>query len=161
MKKQLPAIVTILLIVAALAYFTQRQRLAQLTADSPAAATPEAVIWRMADAARTGDAAAYLDCFSGELQAKLRKTAAELGDAQFRQYLQRLHSEVTGLAVSDLVQPRADEAALRVEFVLRDHNEAQQHHFKLIGGVWKIDRIEGTERVNPLIPFGTSDSQTP
>ncbi len=159
MKKHLPAIVTVLLIAAALVFFTQRQRLAQLTADDPTAATPEAVIWRMADAARTGDAAAYLDCFSGELQAKLRKTATELGDAQFRQYLQRLHSEVTGLAVSDLAQPRADEAVLRVEFILRDHNEAQHHHFKLNGGVWKIERIEATERVNPLIPFGTSESQ--
>ncbi|MDX2033928.1 MAG: hypothetical protein SF339_24860 [Blastocatellia bacterium] len=142
MKKRLPVVATLLLIAAALAYFTRGQRPAESTAPLPIGDTPEAVIWHMADAARTGDTAAYLDCFSGELREKLRRTAVDLGEEPFRQYLQRLHDEVAGLAVSDLIRNGADEVSLLVEFAHRDRNESQRHHFRRENGAWKIVRIE-------------------
>jgi len=120
------------------------------------AASPEDVVWRMSDAAREGDTRAYLDCFSGALRQHLEKTASEMGEAQFSRYLKKLNDEVTGIAVSDLEQKDQQTAALRVEFVFRGRSEAQKHHFKLIDGQWKIDGVDGAERVNVLIPYGAN-----
>ncbi|HKQ78868.1 MAG TPA: hypothetical protein VJ810_34535 [Blastocatellia bacterium] len=153
MKKRLPAIVTALLIAGALVFFAARQRLK--TAE-PAynAANPESVIWRMSDAARAGDVGAYLNCFDGELRRNLEKTAAEMGERQFGEYLKRLNGEITGIAVSDLDLTGDAGAKLRVEFVYRGKNEAQRHYLTLRDGAWKIDRVDESERVKTLIPYG-------
>jgi hypothetical protein len=153
MKKRLPAIVTVLLIVGALVFFAARQRL------KPAepglnAADPESVIWRMSDATRVGDVEAYLDCFDGELRRNLEKTLAEMGRSQFSEYLKRLNEEITGIAVSDLGLTGDAGANLRVEFVYRGKNEAQEHHLILRDGAWKIDRVDESERIKTLIPYG-------
>ena len=159
MKKHLPAIITVLLIAGAFLLLTQRERLAgmkwagQSTASS---ATPEDAIWRMSDAARAGNVQAYLDCFSGALKVNLQKTAAEMGAAQFSQYLKNLNNEMTGIAVSDLEQINEQSATLKVEFVFRGKNEAQKHHFKLTDGKWKIDAVETAERLKVLIPYGAA-----
>ena len=68
--------------------------------------------------------------------------AADLGEEPFRQYLQRLHAEAAGLAVSDPLRNGDDEVSLLVEFALRDRNESQRHHFRRENGAWKIVRIE-------------------
>jgi len=150
MKKKLPAIITAMLILGAILFFTQRERIANKTP-----ATPEDVIWRMSDAAGAGDVAAYLDCFGGELRQKLAKTSTEMGEAQFGQYLKKLNEEVTGIAVSDLEQKDRQSASLRVEFVYRGRNESQQHRFKMENSVWKIDGVDTAENVKTLIPYGT------
>ncbi len=154
MKKRLPAIVTVLLIAGALVFFVARQRLK--TAESGFnAANPESVIWRMSDAARAGDVQAYLNCFDGGLRRNLEKTVAEMGERQFREYLKRLNEDITGIAVSDLNLVGEAGAKLRVEFVYRGKNEAQQHHLILRDGAWRIDRADESERINTLIPYGT------
>jgi len=153
MKKRLPAIVTVLLIAGALFFFAARQRLK--TGESGLnAANPESVIWRMSDATRAGDIQAYLDCFDGELRRNLEKTVADMGERQFTEYLRRLNEEITGIAVSDLDRMGEAGAKLRVEFVYRGKNEAQQHHLILRDGAWKIDRVDESERVETLIPYG-------
>jgi len=154
MKKRLPAIVTFALIAAALALLTQRERLANWRLETTAAATPEDTIWRMSDAAREGDARTYIDCFSGALKQTLQKTAAEMGEAQFSQYLNKLNDEMTGIAVSDLERMNEQTATLNVEFVYRGKNETQKHHFTRVDGVWKIDRVDAAEHVKPLLPYG-------
>ncbi len=151
MKKRLPAIITVLLIAGAIAFFARRN---QTTSTVKTLATPEDLVWRMSDASREGDVEAYLDCFSGALKENLRKTVAEMGEAQFSQYLKRLNGEMTGIAVSDFEQINETEAALRVEFVFRGRNEAQKHHFKLINGSWKIGKLDGSEQIRPLTPYG-------
>ena len=153
MKQRLPAIITVLLIISAIAYFAKRNQPAS-TNDAPV--TPEDVIWRMSDAAREGDVNAYLDCFDGALKNNLQRTVAEMGAAQFSQYLKRLNGEMTGIAVSDFEQVSENEATLRVEFVFRGKNEAQKHHFKLVNGVWRIDKLDGAEQIKPLTPYGSS-----
>jgi len=156
MKQQLPKIATVLLIAGALVLLTQRERWSGMKWAEQSAATPEDVLWRMSDAAREGNVPAYLDCFSGSLRQHLQKTMAEMGEAQFSEYLKKLNDEVTGIAVSDLKPVDAQEATLKVEFVFRGKTEAQQHHFRLVEGKWKIDGVETAERVKVLIPYGTA-----
>jgi hypothetical protein len=153
MKKRLPAIVTVLLIVGALVFFAARQRL-KTAEPGFNAANPESVIWRMSDATRVGDVEAYLDCFDGELRRNLEKTIADMGWPQFSEYLKRLNEEITGIAVSDLRLTGDAGANLRVEFVYRGKNEAQEHHLILRDGAWKIDRVDESERIKTLIPYG-------
>jgi hypothetical protein len=152
MKQRLPAIITVLLIISAIAFFAKRDR---TTSTNKSPATPEDVVWRMSDAARDGDVNAYLDCFDGALKRNLQRTVAEMGEAQFSQYLKRLNGEMTGIAVSDLEQVNENEATLRVEFVFRGKNEAQNHHFRLINGAWKIEKLDGAEQIKPLTPYGS------
>jgi len=152
MKQRLPAIITVLLIISAIAFFAKRDR---TTSTSKAPVTPEDVIWHMLDAAREGDVDAYLDCFDGALKSNLQRTAAEMGEAQFSQYLKRLNGEMTGIAVSDFEQVSQNEATLRVEFVFRGKNEAQKHHFRLVNGVWKIEKLDGAEQIKSLTTYGS------
>jgi hypothetical protein len=156
MKKRLPAILTIVLLLAVLLVLTQRERWREgASKPTAAAASPEDVIWQMSDAAREGQTQAYLACFSGELRTRLEKTAREMGAAKFTEYLQQLNQAVTGIAVSDLEQSEADTAKLRVEFVLRGKHEAQTHHFQRVNGQWTITRVDDAEQVKVLIPYGT------
>ncbi|HEX4948438.1 MAG TPA: hypothetical protein VFZ34_17315 [Blastocatellia bacterium] len=154
MNKRIPVILTVILLLVALLVFTQRERWKERLLSTRAAATPEDVIWQMADAARDGDAQAYLDCFSGALRQNLEKTAAEMGEAKFKAYLKQLNDEVTGIAVSDLEQPDPQTATLRVEFVKRGKSETQKHHFKLQAGQWKIEQADNSESKSLLIPYG-------
>ena len=158
MKNRLPAIVTVFLIAGALIFFIARQR--SKTADPGFnAANPESVIWRMSDAARVGDVQAYLNCFDGELRRNLEKTLAEMGERKFGEYLKRLNEEITGIAISDLQLTGEAGASLRVEFVYRGKNEAQQHHLILRDGAWKIDRLDESERIKTLIPYGADATE--
>ncbi len=145
---------TVVLLTGALALLTQRERLSGWRSEKTAVSTPEDVVWRMSDAAREGDVEAYLDCFSGALKQNLQKTATDMGEAQFRQYLKTLNHEVTGIAVSDLEQVNEQTATLKVEFVFRGKNEAQKHRFRLVDGKWKIDGVETAARIKTLIPYG-------
>lgn len=58
--------------------------------------------------------------------------------------------------MSDLKLTEAEGADLRVEFVYRGKNEAQEHHLILRDGVWKIDRVGASERIKTLIPYGAA-----
>src|SRR5262245_35938305 len=104
MRRHLPAIVTILLIGGALFFLTQRDRLSGWQLGKRSVATPEDVVWRMSDATREGDVQTYLDCFGGALKQNLQKTADDMGESQFSQYLKKRSDEVTGIAVSNLAQ---------------------------------------------------------
>jgi hypothetical protein len=118
-----------------------------------APSNPEDGIYAMFDAARAGDARAYLDCFSGPLREQLTATAKE--DAKFKEYLVRQNSAVQGMAVTLTDRPNADEARVRVEYVYSDHNEVQNVHMKKEGSRWKIINIDGAQPVQPLVPYGT------
>ena len=118
-----------------------------------APADPEDGVYAMFDAARAGDAQAYLDCFSGPLREQLAATAKE--DAKFKEYLIRQNSAVQGMAVTATDRPNADEARVRVEYVYSDHNEVHQAHLKREGARWKIINLDGAQPVHPLVPYGT------
>lgn len=97
MKKRFPAILTAVLLLAALLVLAQRERWRNGPAHQAAPSGPEDVIWQMSDAAREGKADAYLACFSGELRARLEKTASEMGATKFTAYLQQLNREINGI----------------------------------------------------------------
>ncbi len=155
MKKLLPTIVTTLLIVVSGVYLAQRSR----SINSESATNPEDVIWRMMDAAREGNSEAYLDCFSGALRQNLERTAAEMGNQRFREYLRRLNDQIVGLATSDLERLGETEARLNVEFVYRGKTETQKHHFRLVDGSWKIEQIDSAAARQNVIPYGTEVDQ--
>ena len=117
--------------------------------------SPEDGIYAMFDAARAGDAQAYLDCFSGSLRDQIAATAKEDSAAKFRSYLMSQNATVQGMAVSVTDQSRPDEARVRVEYVFRDHNEVQNVRLKKEGDRWKIANIDGAQPVQPLVPYGT------
>ncbi len=158
MKQRLPAILTILLIVSAFVGLTQRERLWKLIRPEETTRGPEELVWRTSDAARRGDVRSYLDCFGDRLRDRLERTAAEMGEAQFSDYLTRLNQELTGIAVSDLERPNDQIATLRVEFVYRGKNEVQKHEFKLVNGSWKIVGVGDAEWLKGLLPWGTDAS---
>jgi len=107
----------------------------------------------MFDAARAGDAPAYLDCFAGPLREQLAAAAKE--DAKFKAYLIGQNSAVQGMAVTVTDRPNADEARVRVEYVYSDHNEVQNVHLQREGGRWKIVNLDGAQPVQPLVPYGS------
>src|SRR5579863_9244962 len=78
---------------------------------------PEDGVYAMFDAARVGDAQAYLDCFSGPLREQLAATAKEDSAAKFKAYLVSQNSAVQGMAVTVTDRPNADDARARVEYV--------------------------------------------
>jgi len=159
MNKHLPAITTVLLIAGGFAFLAVQQR-SKSVAPDPSAAGPKAAIWCVADASRAGDVRAYLNCFEAPLRQNLEKTVAEMGEQKFGEYLKRLDEEITGIAVSEAELTGRDAAKLRVEFVSRGKNEAQQYHLKLSNGSWKIDRVDEAERVKTLIPYGAEATET-
>jgi hypothetical protein len=118
-----------------------------------APSNPEDGIYAMFDAARSGNAPAYLDCFSGPLREQLAATAKE--DAKFKAYLISQNSAVQGMAVTVTDRPNAEEARARVEYVYSDHNEVQNVHLKREGARWKIINIDGAQPAQPLVPYGT------
>ncbi len=158
MNKHLPAITTVFLIAGALVFFAARQR-SKSTASAPGAADPKAAIWCVSDASRAGDVRVYLNCFDSPLRQNLEKTAAEIGQQKFGEYLRRLDEEITGIAVSDVELIDANTAKLRAEFVLRGKNEVQQYHLKLTNGLWKIDGVDESERIKTLIPYGAEATE--
>jgi hypothetical protein len=118
-----------------------------------APASPEDGIYAMFDAARAGNAQAYLDCFSGPLREQLAATAKE--DAKFKEYLIRQNSAVQGIALTVTDRPSPSEAKVRLEYVYSDHNEVQNIRLKMEGARWKIVGLDGAEPVQPVVPYGT------
>ena len=158
------AVVTIAVLLAVFAVALLRSNHWQLPsawngwraiASKRAPSNPEDGIYSMFDAARAGDAQAYLDCFSGPLREQLAATAKEDSAAKFKAYLISQNSAVQGMAVTVTDRPNADEARVRVEYVYSDHNEVQNVHLKKEGARWKIINIDGAQPVQPLVPYGT------
>ena len=116
---------------------------------------PQDTIYRMLDAARTGNVAMYLSSYTGALQASLREAVRESGDKSFAKYLQESNASIKGVAVNDPQQTGEGAASVRVEYVYQDRNEAQTLRLEKIDAEWKIDAVDSAERVKTLIPYGT------
>jgi hypothetical protein len=118
-------------------------------------ATPQTTIYTMLDAARSGDIAAYLDEYTGSLQASLKQTIDEKTEAAFARYLRASDSEIKGVAVSE-PRPLSDrEVAVKVEYVYQDRNEAQTLVLEKAGERWKITRVDDATRVKTPVPYGS------
>jgi hypothetical protein len=118
------------------------------------AGAPESVVWRMVEASRAGDPARYLACYTGEMEPRLRRDFQEMGAPRSRDYLLEAHRRLKGVAVRSPRMQSPLDAQISVEYVYEDRNEVQQIHVKRVAGSWKIDRVDGAERIKTLVPYG-------
>lgn len=117
--------------------------------------TPQDTVYAMFDAAREGDVNGYLSHYAGQMVASLRQTVAEQGEAAFARYLKETNAPVKGIAILEPQPLTEREVKLRVEYVYADRNEAQVFYLEKDGSQWKIARLDSSERVKTLIPYGT------
>lgn len=110
--------------------------------------TPQDTIYTMLDAAREGNVEKFLGAYSGDLQSSLRRSVTP-------QYLKDMNSPIKGVALNDPAPISEREVKVRVEYVFQDRNEAQIFYLEEARGDWKITRVENSERVKTLVPYGT------
>ena len=109
----------------------------------------------MLDAAREGNPRKYLAAHTGQMEAALKQAIAEKGEAAFAAYLKQFNAPIKGIAILEPQVLTDREVKLRVEYVYQDRNEAQIMYLEKVSGAWRIARVESTERVKTLIPYGT------
>lgn len=116
---------------------------------------PVDTINRMVDAAGKGDVEAYLACFSGPMERRLRQTLEEMTRDGFAKYLVETNQRIKGFAMYEPERISEREVEVRVEYVYADRNEAQQVYLEKRADQWTIARVDDTERVETLVPYGT------
>lgn len=128
-------------------------RLGRATPKEPP--TPQDAVYAMLDAARAGDVTAYLSSYTGALQASLKESVRESSEPAFAKYLRDSNAALKGVAVGEPQTVADGQASVRVEYVYQDRNEAQTMSLEMVGGAWKIARVDGAEPVKTLVPYGT------
>jgi hypothetical protein len=162
-KERTATILTIAALTAALGIGVARKngwrvldlRTFRLAPGSTAAPEPQDTIYALLNAARAGNVKSYLSNYTGGMEAALRQSLAESGEAAFANYLVRSTADVKGIAVSDPQKVSEVEVKVRVEYVYQDRNEAQTMFLVKGPGGWKVARTDTDERVKTLIPYGT------
>ncbi len=150
-KKTASQALTIILLAALLGIFAYKKRPMASAVEN----SPESIIWQMVDASRASDAEGYMKCYTGEMERALRQNLQDMGQAKFRDYLSSSLRQVKGIAVSPPQTTSSDERRVSVEYVYQDRSEVQQVYLRQVGRRWKIYRVEGSERVKTLVPYGT------
>jgi hypothetical protein len=154
-KKRTAGIVTAVIMTSLAALVVARQTGFRIQPQTAADVTPQTTIFSALEAARAGDARAYLDQYAGPMEASLKQMIAEKTETGFSAYLRTLSAEIKGLAVSEPEPVLNRRVSVRVEYVYQDRNEAQTMLLEKTGNRWKITRVEGAERVKTLVPYGT------
>lgn len=158
-RRRKARLVTLLVLAAALALVALRRAgwdPRPLFSRAPRAEpAPQDAVYAMLDAAREGHVRKYLAAYTGQMEAALRQTLAEKGEAAFAAYLRQSHAPIKGIAILEPLPITDREVRLRVEYVYQDRNEAQTMYLENLSGAWKIARVEAAERVKTLIPYGT------
>ena len=151
-KKQ---ILTLAALALAFAIAAGRKQVARFSTASQSRTAAQDVIYTMLGASRAGDVRAYLATYAGQMRSSLEQSVHETGEERFSRYLKESSSAVKGIAVSE-PQPLSErEVKVRVEYVYQDRNEAQTMILEKDGADWKITRVDGSERLKTLIPYGT------
>ncbi|HLJ13502.1 MAG TPA: hypothetical protein VKV15_03325 [Bryobacteraceae bacterium] len=152
-------IVTVLILVAALAVVLSRKYGWKVPVSLPVraaiAVTPQDTIYSMLDAAREGNTRKYLSNYTGQMEASLKQAIAEQGESGFVQYLKDSNAPIKGIAITEPQILTDSEVKVRVEYVYQDRNEVQYMYLDKVNGAWKIARVDSTERVKTLVPYGT------
>jgi len=147
MRKRAAAFILTAAMIGGAIWFSYRERTKQPE-------EPENAVWRMLDQSRAGSVEGYLECFTGATRAQLEATARGMTLPKFSDYLKGSVGLVKGVAVYDIARSGPEDAALVVEYVYQDRNERQRMTLKLESGVWRIGSAEGSQRIQPLIPYG-------
>jgi hypothetical protein len=117
--------------------------------------TPQDAIYAMLDAARVGDVKTYLAAYTGQMETALKQSISETTDSGFAKYLKDQNAAIKGIAISEPQTLTDREVKVRVEYVYQDRNEAQIMFLEKAPPGWKIARVESSERVKTLVPYGT------
>jgi hypothetical protein len=117
--------------------------------------SPQDAIYAMLDAARVGDVKSYLSAYTGQMDSALKQSLAETTEAGFAKYLKDSNAAVKGIAISEPQPLTEREVKVRVEYVYQDRNEAQTMYLEKGSEGWKISRVDATEQVKTLVPYGT------
>jgi hypothetical protein len=147
-------ILTIVVLALAFGIAIGRKQISGSSTEAAPSAAQDA-IYAMLNASRAGDVQAYLANYAGQMRSALDQSVRETGPERFSRYLKDSNSAIKGIAVSDPETVSTREMKVRVEYVYQDHNEAQTMYLEKAGGNWKITRVDGSERVKTLIPYGT------
>jgi hypothetical protein len=116
--------------------------------------SPQDAIYAMLDASRSGDVQRYLASYGGQMRSSLDQSVRESGEERFSRYLKESNAAIKGVAVSEPQSVSSRESRVRVEYVYQDRNEGQTLYLEN-DGAWKITRVDATDRVKTLIPYGT------
>ena len=129
----------------------------RVTASTPkaSAAQPQDAIYESLDAIREGDLDRFFEAHGGAMEASLRRTVREVGDARLLESLQARNALVKGVAIQEPERLSNREAKARVEYVFAERSEVQIIYLERVGERWKIVRVDGSERVETPIPYGT------
>ncbi|MGH9658234.1 MAG: hypothetical protein ACRD96_06800 [Bryobacteraceae bacterium] len=117
--------------------------------------SPQDAIYAMLDAARSGDVKAYLASYTGQMETSLKQSLAETTEAGLVRYLKESNAAIKGIAMTEPQALTDREVRIRVEYVYQDRNEAQFMYLEKVAAGWKIARVDATERVKTLVPYGT------
>jgi hypothetical protein len=127
--------------------------------------TPEACIAAAIAAEKSGDFRAYVNCFTGESQAKLQ-SRAKTKTEEMANELRRGSADLTGFSISEIRfsdssagvksgAPVVKSATLVVQRIFRQFDERQRVRLLEIDGNWQIVQITPLDRVTPPVPYGT------
>jgi hypothetical protein len=117
--------------------------------------TPQDAVYRMLDAARDGNVGAYLSCYTSEMQSSLRQIVKEKGENALGGYIRSFNASIKGVAIQEPHAIGDNEVRERVEFVYVDRNEAQTYYLRRTGAEWRIERLENTQGVPTVLPYGS------
>jgi hypothetical protein len=109
----------------------------------------------MLSAACSGDVERYLANYTGAMEAALKQSLAESGQASLARYLIQSSAEVRGVAVRQPERISEREVRVRVETIYQDRNEAQNMYLERGPRGWKISSADTGERIKTLVPYGT------
>jgi hypothetical protein len=151
-KERKATVVTVAILAVALGVVAVRKINWRVSAPP---ATPQDAIYAMLDAAREGNVARYLAAYTGQMEAALKQAIAEKTEAGFARYLKDFNAPIKGIAITEPQALSDREVKVRVEFVYQDRNEVQFMYLEKVAGAWKIARLDATERIKTLIPYGT------
>jgi hypothetical protein len=146
-------VLTLAALALALGVAIGRKQFAPSSAPSRPA-NPQDAIYAMLDASRSGDVRRYLASYAGQMRAGLEQSIRESGEERFSRYLKEANSAIKGVALSEPQAISSRESQVRVEYVYQDRNEAQTLYLENDGGNWKITRVDATDRVKTLVPYG-------
>lgn len=144
---------TIVVLVAAFAVAVGKKRFS--ASGEPSSAAPQDAVYATLDASRKGDVRSYLANYGGQMRASLEQSIRETGEERFSKYLKESNSSIKGIAVAEPQAVSDRETALRVEYIYQDRNEVQTMYLERDGANWRIVRVDSSDRIKTLIPYGT------
>ena len=149
--KQSAALLTTALLLAVAFYLSRTVR-----NPSSVAASPEACLKRMFQAAEQGEVDAYLNCFTGQQRQRLERELGNQGASAFAASLKSALDKLKGRALSGSSKVADDDRArMTVERIYERHAERQDYHFVRDSAGWRIESVGQVQEFQPPIPYGT------